>query len=398
METNRGVNQEDIQKLNRTLLLQLLQKEGLCSRVHLSRMTGLKQATITNIINDFIKWNIVVETGFLNGRKGRRSIGIALNKEFYAVIGVRLSRRSISTALFDFSGNMLQKRRTGLNKGNDPVKNMDIMAEMIRGIMDENKDRNIVAIGLAIPGPYLVHERRIIMMTEEEPGWEKIYIDKELEEKFHIPVFLEHDADAAAYCQIRYNEYIDFNKPFAYVAVGQGIGAGIIINGQVYKGELGTAGELGHLSIDMNGPKCKCGNRGCLEKYASSSAFVRAVNERLQSKEPLSFEQIKKMTQAGDRICLEEYRKACEMLGIGMVSFIYTLNPGVIILGDDMVHVCPDILMDSLNTVLKERLLPELFAGVNIQISDIENSMLYGAGIIAIHKVFNDPEAYIISK
>lgn len=395
MEINKGVNQEDIQRINRTLLLQLMQKEGECSRVHLSRITGLKQATITNIINDFIKWRLVVETGFLNGKKGRRSIGIALNRNAYGVLGLRLSRRSISIALFDLSGSLLYKKRVALKKGNGPVKSMGIMADLVQEVLSKTTDRKVLAIGIAIPGPYLVRERRIIIMTEEEPGWEKIFIDKELEEKFHIPVFLEHDADAAAYCQMRYNNCIDSEKPLAYIAVGQGIGAGIIVNGQVYKGELGTAGELGHLSIDMNGPKCKCGNRGCLERYASSTAFTYAVNKRLQAKAPLSFEEVKHLTQEGNQICLEEYKKACDMLAVGLASFIYILNPGTIILGDDMTHVCPELLMESIHTVLKRRLLTELYEGVDIQLSKIENSMLHGAGIIAIGKIFNDPERFL---
>ncbi|MDO4273615.1 MAG: ROK family transcriptional regulator [Eubacteriales bacterium] len=393
---NRGINQDDIQKMNRSLLLHLLQEEGECSRVHLANLTGLKQATITNIINDFIKWELVVETRLLSGNKGRRSIGMTLNTKSFRVLGVRLSRRNISVAIFDLTGKMLEQKKTHMNAGKNPSKSFEIMVEMITAFMEKYKDDKILAMGVAIPGPFLVHERRIILMTEEEPGWEKIYIDKELEEKFHIPVFLEHDADAGAFCQLWHADDIRNDESIIYLAVGQGIGAGIIMDGKIYQGALGVAGEIGHLSVDLEGPRCACGNRGCLEKFASSIAFTRAVNQRLAKNQPLIFEEVVELTQKGDAVCNEEYRKACEKLAKGLVGVVYILNPSAIIIGDDMAHVRPEVMLEEVDTVFKERLIPALYDKLTVRISDVGGSMLNGAGIIAINEIFNKPERFLL--
>ena len=111
MVQNRGINQDVTQEMNRSLLLKNLRREGMCSRAYLASLTGLKQATVTNIMKDFLNWGIVTEVGFLNGSKGRRSIGVSINPDRYRVIGVRLARKHYSVGLFDLTGTQITKKR-----------------------------------------------------------------------------------------------------------------------------------------------------------------------------------------------------------------------------------------------------------------------------------------------
>ncbi|GMQ61726.1 ROK family protein [Vallitalea maricola] len=392
---NTGINQDKIQEVNRSLVISLLREEGVCSRVNLSNRTGLKQATVTNIINDFINWGLVKEVGFLYGNKGRRAIGIAINTDNYRVIGVRLTRKNYTVGLFDLTDKLYLSKTVETDFNIDPKIIFENITQTISAIIKENDNCKVLAIGVAIPGPFMKKEGRIVLMTEV-PGWQNILIEKELENIFHIPVFLEHDANSGAYAELWHSKDIIKSVGLIYIAAGQGIGAGILINQKLLKGTFGFAGEIGHTSIKFDGHKCECGNRGCLEKYCSSIAFTNAVNEELGQK--LRFKQIEQLAKEGNSICLNQYKKACEYLGIGIVNMINSFNPDTIIIGDDMVNINPKLMLDTINQTVKEKIIPELYNDLKIGISNIPNSILHGAGIVAINEIFRNPLDFVGSQ
>jgi Transcriptional regulator/sugar kinase len=392
-KNSKGINQDTIQEFNRSLIISLLRKQGMCSRVQLANTTGLKQATVTNIINDFIHWGFVKEVGFLNGSKGRRSIGIAINTDNFRVIGVRIARKYYSVGLFDLTGTLHKLQRVETNLDDQPKEIFSNIAKMIQEFINENQSYTILSIGVAIPGPFIQKEGRIGLMTEAE-GWKDILIKKDLEELYHIPVILEHDANAGVYTQQWHSKGASECEVLIYVAVGQGIGAGIMINGEVMKGSLGTAGEIGHTCINFNGLKCSCGNTGCLEKYCSSIAFMNSVNSTLKLN--MTFEQIKELTKQGDKVCLQKYIESCEYLGIGIVNLINNFNPDMIILGDEMAHIEPKLMYETICKTVKDRIIPEIWANIKIGVSNIKNdSILHGAAIVAINEVFENPSGFI---
>ena len=171
-----GYNQEKIQDMNRELILNLLRKEGECSRVHLAKMTQLKQATITHIINDFITWGVVKETGFLTGDKGRRSIGISLNNDGYGVLGIRIARKNYSVGLFDLSGTCIHQKRVNIKMSQSPETTMKLVLHDSKALLADSGDRIILAAGVAIPGPYSIKKGRIELMTGVQ-GWNNISIN-----------------------------------------------------------------------------------------------------------------------------------------------------------------------------------------------------------------------------
>ena len=173
---NKGANNENIQEMNRSLVLRLLFEMQICSRADLARASGLKQATITNIVNDLIEWGIIEECGLISGGRGRRSIGLKLSGKHYLAIGVKLSRTRISVGLFDILGNeykVLEKDNDALSSPEDVLQTM---IAMINEVMQYSTDASkILGIGLALPGPFISKEEKIILMTDF-PGWEKISI------------------------------------------------------------------------------------------------------------------------------------------------------------------------------------------------------------------------------
>jgi len=392
--TNRGLNQESVQDMNRTLLISLLRQEGICSRVHLAKLSYLKQATVTNIMNDFIDWGIVKEVGFLIGEKGRRSIGISINNDDYGVLGIRLARKNYTAGIFDLSGNMVDYQRDIVKKSQSARETFDHIINIAEGLINQTSQRRILAVGMALPGPYSISRKRIELMTGV-PGWEEISIQEELQERFGLPVFIEQDANTGALAQYWHHGEKYLTDSMIYIAVGQGVGAGIIVNGELQRGCIGVAGEIGHMSIDVNGEKCACGNYGCLEMYCSSIAFTREVNAALSEEKEYFFPEVSQMVKAGRKEAVDIYLKCCDYLAAGVVNVINSFNPSTIVLGDEMAHVDPARMLERVKARVKERSLPETYSNTEIIGSVIkEDSMVHGAAITAIRDIFRKPNDY----
>ena len=393
----KGINQEVIQEINRTLLLKHLRKEDMCSRVHLSNLTGLKQATVTNIMKDFIEWGLVKEVGFLSGNKGRRSIGIEVNEGIFRVIGIRLARKYFSVGLFNLKGNCIKEEKIEftLLESSEPSYIIQYIVATIKKYINDNSTEKILAIGVAVPGPFIQKQNKIGLITETQ-GWKEIDIRVEFEKATGLPVYLEHDANAGAFAYMWDLKETYDNETLVYIAAGQGIGSGIIIDGEIYRGCIGTAGEIGHMTIDYKGPLCACGNRGCLEKYSSSIAYVKKVNEELKKDVPYSFRQIKELAQNGDQVCLEKYREACYLIGYGIINVINLYNPKIIVIGDEMITINPQIMYEEICNVVKTGIISELWNELTLKISQYEgDQMLHGAAMIAINNIFDSPENFI---
>lgn len=392
----KGVNQDSIQSMNRTLIIKLLREQGVCSRANLAKLSGLKKATVTYIVNDFISWGCVREVGLMQGDKGRRSIGITLAEDSYYVIGIRLARRNFKIGLFSINGRLIYMKQQQIESGQSPDRTMEYIINNIHAVVDQVEPDKILAIGMAIPGPFIKQEGKIAVLTETA-GWGNMAFKEELEKHFSYPVFMEHDANAGAYAQIWYDKTIDKNSSLIYVAIGQGVGAGIVYHGEIIKGELGIAGEIGHTTINYDGPRCECGNRGCLEKYCSSIVLARNIARKRGRGEQYDLGQIGEMIEVGDMAAMDEFRTECSYLGYGLVNVVNSFNPSVIILGDEMSHINDDIMLEEVDHVLKERLLPEVYSNLKVKVSKaVKDSVLHGIGAICINGVLGNLELYLV--
>lgn len=391
----KGVNQDSIQEMNRALIINLLREQGVCSRANLAKLSGLKKATVTYIINDFINWGCVRETGLMSGDKGRRSIGITLSEDSYYVIGIRLARRYYKVGLFGINGTLKEVKRQEIEHDQTPTVTMEEIIVCAKDLCGKAGEEKVLAVGMAIPGPFIKKEGKIAVLTESV-GWGNMEFREELAKHLPYPVFIEHDANAGAYAQIWYDRSINKEECLVYVAVGQGLGAGIIYNEEILKGELGIAGEIGHTTIRFDGPKCECGNRGCLEKYCSSIVLARNIARRKQSEDSYHLPEIQEMIDSGDPIAIEEFKSACRYLGYGLVNVVNSFNPSVIILGDEMSHIYAGCMLEEVNQILKERLLPEVYSNLKVKVSQaVRDSVLHGIGAISINAVMANLGIYL---
>lgn len=395
----KGTNLEDVQEMNRSLVIRLLRKMQVCSRAELAKETGLKQATITNIVNDLMDWGLVKETGIIEGAKGRRSIGIAFNSDLYKVVGVRLARKYFSVGLFDLAGTEHSIETQSIDITSGPDTAFKKMKKAIQKTLQYAGKERVIGIGIAIPGPFFRDEGRIGLMTEF-PRWERILIQDELQKDLGLPVYLEHDANAGALAEWWFGPHSREMGTMIYIAAGQGVGAGIVINGKIFRGSLGTAGEIGHMSISFDGPKCECGNNGCLEHYCSTIALTREIEKNMPNypKSLLindsSFKSIIKAVEKDDELAVKVFRQTAWYLGFGLSSIINSFNPDVLVIGDELAQAGTYLLRVVRDTI-KEHVIESIYKSVAIELTSFEKDpALIGASALAVDKILKKPSYF----
>ncbi|GFI12351.1 MAG: ROK family protein [Lachnospiraceae bacterium] len=389
-----GKNLEVIQAMNRTLLLRLLQQNHICSRANLSEQSGLKQATITNIINDFISWELVEETGLIEGCKGRRAIGIRLNTEVFYVIGVRLSRKYFEVGIFTLMGELVEEEYREYITDTKPSTVIPKIQESIRRLIARYAGKKVLAVGVAVPGPYYFEEGVIEAVFTD---WEQVSIKSMLQEGMPLPVVIDHDANAGVLAECSFGLDPNLYETVVYLAVGQGIGAGIYHEGKIFRGAAGIAGEIGHASINMDGPRCECGNRGCLTCYASTIAFMDRVNKRrkdLGFSPLLQFQDLIEPAQKKDEVVYSEFRTNMRYLSVGIINLIYSYNPDLIIIGDEMSRIgerVPEEIKYNISQLMERKVLKQ----AEIRLAAFEkDSAFIGAAELAIDYAFVHTELF----
>lgn len=393
----KSINQEKSQAINRALIIDLLRQQGVCSRATLAHLSGLKQATITNIISECIASGLVVETGLMSGSKGRRSIGITLNEERCNVIGIRMTRSAFYLCLAGLSGKPYSVQEYSIAPG-EPVQTT--LPRIRKAVEDtlEHAEIEISAACMAMPGPY--HEERdCLFFVTELSGWQNFPIRATLTKGLNLPFLIVNDANASAFAQLWYRGDDPATQNMLYVLAGEGVGCGIITEGHLVVGQRGLAGEFGHNSIDFNGLPCECGNRGCLEKYCSTLALRAHIRERLAGgaasslqMDDLSTEALARAVAAGDPVACEEYDRVCDFLSIGVINLINQFNPGMIVIGDELSEIAPDRMLSTVRAHVRESVNPLTCGEITIDVNQLPGSpVLLGAAAVAAQSILADP-------
>lgn len=389
-------NLEEVKELNLSRIIKFIYKSGVCSRSQLSEMSGLKQSTVTNIVNQLIDCGIVMETGSFAGKKGRRSIGVTIDCKGFRVISVRLTRTSYFVGRFCVDGKIddLVQRPIAPE---DPVERILLDIEKDIRYMIDSSSCEIMSIGMAVPGPFFADKSRILLITGARK-WENINFRESLCSKFDIPFCIEHDANAGVMAEWWYGaKKLEFDKTYLYIAASYGIGAGLLTDGKVFHGAMGIAGEIGHMSINYNGPLCPCGNRGCLGMYVSTSAICREISKAAKNDgakdlpSECDFNDAVAAYNAGHPAARASFAKSAEFLGAGIANLAYAFNPDIIFIGDEVVRN-DTVYLAQVQSAFKNRVLPDIYKGTELRLcSFTQDPALIGSAALAVDWSFQHP-------
>ncbi|MBU9712838.1 ROK family transcriptional regulator [Evansella tamaricis] len=388
-----------MKSLNRTLVLNSIRINGAIPRSEIAKETKLTAATVTNIVNELISEELVLETkpGISSG--GRKPILLTINSKSRYVFGIDVGVNKIRFAIADLEAKIVVKET---EKIFHPLNNEDFL-ELLTSklqIMFKNfgeKKSKIVGIGIAMHG--IVDNKNGVALLAPTLKLKNIPIKTVLEKEFGIPVRIENDAKTLALGEEWYGHGQSV-KDLVCLNIGEGIGAGIILNHKLFHGNDNSAGEIGHTIIDINGPKCSCGNYGCFQSLASGHALKESalreislgrttlLREKCHDKlENIDGLLIYQCALKGDSLSVELLQKTGRYIGIGIVNIIHFLNPPLIIIGGGVSRAKEFILPSIYEVIDAKSITPN---NTQVVVSKLgEDGSLIGAFTLVLSELFN---------
>jgi len=312
------------------------------------------------------------------------------------LLGVDLGGTKILAGVFDakFDLKGTAKLSTKADRGVEAV--IDRIARGINEAVDECdlSLKQIRGVGIGAPGAVDSDSGRVIF-APNLPGWKDIPLKKELEKRLGVPVFTGNDCNVCTLGTFD-REYKAKPKNLIGVFIGTGIGGGLVINGELYAGHNLTAGEIGHMVIEVNGPKCGCGNRGCLEALASRTAIFRKIQSGVKDGEKtiltdmlgpdladMRSGDLRKAIRKGDKFVEKVVEEAAEYAGIGVANLINILNPEIVVVGGGVIEALENEMMPALLKTVKEHVMPGTMDGIKIEASKLgDHAGITGAAVL----------------
>jgi predicted NBD/HSP70 family sugar kinase len=390
-----------LRDMNEVLVLNLVRERQPISRIDIAGWTGLEGSTVSKIVARLLESGFIYEdgVGHASPQGGRKKRFLHLNPEKVYAIGVDLEPRRIMVALSDFSGRIL--RSMAMDNDRDPQKAFDAVARSIKKLLQvkESKER-VAGIGVSLIG--LVDPKEGRILAGESLGWgDDVPVGSMLRSSLNLdlPIYYDNGSRLAALAEIWFGKHTSQQpQDLVFLEIGNGVGAGIVIQGQLYHGSLHGAGEFGHISLDPLGPVCNCGGRGCLEVFAADQATIaryvelcRAEGMTAEVKRKINIEELVNRGLNGNPRAVEAIRQTATYLGRGLIPVIYSVNPEVIVLGGSVVKAW-DILYPEIRRVLAAQVTRFYSSHVSITPSTLEERpSLVGAVALVLARAFSVP-------
>lgn len=384
-----------VREHNLSHVLTLLHRAGSLSRADLVRQSGLSATTISSLVSDLLASGFVHESGTGISSGGRPPILLQFDYKFRHVLGVDMGATHLNVILMDFRAEIVARRFCRIDVIGDPEATIATIHRLLHEVLAEAQLplEHISGLGITIPTP-LAGEKLDTLTTIYMPAWEGVNLLAHMRDALALPVYLDNDANAGAVAEKWWGQGRAYDN-LAYVKLGVGVGSGLILSGEIYRGSGGTAGEIGHTTINVDGPLCRCGNRGCMESYVGANALVDEVKS-LRQQRGMSVDNGSNLTVGaiaagaleGDPLCVEVVERAGAYLGTALANLINLLNPALITLGGDLV-AADDLLLDAVCAAVRQRAMPKASAESEIVISRLgHDAVAIGAATLAILNAF----------
>jgi len=377
--------QQQTKEHNRNLVLKTIFEHTSISRIEIARITSLTRTTVSDIVADLIEEGLVQEIGVGSSMGGKSPILLSLAEDSRYLIGLDLSLNQFRGAIVNLRGRIceLVALPVASQNGEDALR-------MIYEILEQLIEKNwhpLVGIGVGTPG--LVNTEQGVVINAVNLDWKKLPLAQLIRERYNLPVFVLNDSKAAALGEFTYGRRYQSDKHLIVISVRHGIGAGIIINGQLFHGDEGGAGEIGHVVVVQEGGlPCRCGNYGCLETVASTQAIIRRMQMLLlqtaevqtqQAWPEISLNTIEQAFAAGDPLARQVVLEAGHYLGVAISSLVGTLNIQRIVVAGEMTRFGTDWLQAIRETLMRS-CLPHLAQDTQVEIGHLDgNGIILGA-------------------
>lgn len=342
------------------------------TQAELARTTGLAPATVSNIVRELVGAALVqTEPG-----RGRRGSAVSLARSAGLVAGVDFGHSHVAVAIGDLTGAVLAEERRPLEPGHPHREGIELAQSLLAEM--SNSLGEVRRIGMGLPAPVTLG---VVRATAILPGWEGVDAQGAAETAFGAPVLIENDANLGALAEHRRGVGRGHDTS-VFVKISSGVGAGIIIANQLFHGSSGSAGEIGHLTLDDQGPLCRCGSRGCLEAYTSVETVQAMMADQLPGAD---FDTIVEAARTGNVSAQRSLEDAGLHLGWGLASIVNLINPAVVVVGGDMARA-GDLLLESARIGLRRHALDSVATTPLLASALGERASLVGAVLLAAER------------
>jgi predicted NBD/HSP70 family sugar kinase len=353
MTTSKG-DPSALRAMNRRTILNHLRRIGPVSRTKLAELTGLSPASITGVTAELIedRWLIEQSIGEAGSSGGRRPIFMDINYEAHYAVGLQLNGHRLEGVITDLSLKVLAHLSEDLSE-HDPARVTAQIAALCKRLYKRAKvsSDDVIGIGIGLSG--VIDAVRGIAVHAPVLAWRHVNIAQLVGEKTGLPVWVDNDVNSFAAAEKLFGHAKHANN-FLAVAIGRGLGASIICNGEIHRGRDGGAGEFGHNKIQVGGRRCSCGQQGCLEAYTTEPGLLAQFIERYPKKKGITILELVQLAEGGHKGALETLQTAGALLGLHVSYLVNAFNPELIVFGGEGAELGPSYF-EPLRETLRSR-------------------------------------------
>jgi len=364
--------------INRDIVLELIRTYQPVGRAELARYSGLQPSTVSAIVEQLLSEKWITEGAVAKRPRGRRPTMLTLNDELVILVADLRPGLAI-LAVVDLNGRFLARESVPL--ASDAERATQKMADAMESMRAQLPDKTFEGVGISVPGRVNPDTQRIMLAPNLH--WSDFDVKRLLSQRLKLQVELDNDANACLISELWFG-HMDGVRNAVLVAIGEGLGSAIFANGQILSGRDGLAGEFGHLPIDPSGPLCGCGQRGCWETFASSTAALRYYADLKPKIAATRIQDLLKLAEEGDEKALAAFDRQARALGRGLRLVTATLSPELVIIIGDITG-----LWSRLSPIVEEEMKASMLAGVPpklVAASDGELARLRGAAALVLQR------------
>ena len=369
-----------LRQANQRRVVGAVRERGSMTQAQIARATGLSPATVSNVVRQLAGSGVLDVTA--NGPGRRRGSTVRISRRSGLCIGIDFGHRHLRVALGNLAFEVISEERRPLRSDHTATDGIRLAEEIIALLLERagSTPSDVIGVGLGLPGP-IDQRTGEIGSSSILPGWVGIRAADVLADRLGKPTHVDNDANLGALAESIWGSARGAQNT-VYLKVSTGIGAGLIIGGRIHRGAFGTAGEIGHTTIDEDGRVCRCGNRGCLETMAGAPVLVELLRPNLG--EDLTIADAVALARRGDAGCRRVIADAGRHIGVAVANLCNLVNPASIVVGGDLA-AAGDLLLDPLREAASRQAIPGAIAGVDIVVGELgDRAEVLGALALAL--------------
>nr|WP_263313917.1 ROK family protein [Mammaliicoccus sp. Marseille-Q6498] len=403
MKQSSRINVNLMKDYNKQLVLRTIQKHGPISRVEIANKITLSRPSVSEIVSILIEEEWIEERKPETKVRGRQPIPLDINKEKKVIIGLEIGAYTNKIIVSNLRAEILEEIEIELMSQKSPESMIQYLGEQINEIVHTYSNRNIDVLGIGVGMHGLVDTQSGKNIFAPNLGWRNVEIKSILEDTTQLKVQIDNDCNSSALAEMWFGQGKDESN-FISVIVDYGVGASIINNGSIFKGSHHITGQIGHVTIDPDGPLCSCGNYGCLETLTSEIAILKKLKRQLKLGEKsslltstsnlddLNIDAFYEAVEQGDELCLNIAKEVGRNLGLGFTILINLFGPKFIVLGGSLSKIS-SVLLPIIEEVVQIKVMGEDAKHTPIITSALGKDLYtVGAASLVVEDIFTLPK------